>query len=88
MRVAYPDEERSLQHSPDLAQRLKAGVHAPVTRGVPYREADRPSDAPVLQAGTDGIHHFRTPIAPHSTVEALHTLPVTLGIARPQPAKP
>jgi len=40
---------------------------------------------PVVQAATDGLHHFRTAIAADPIAEALHTLLITLGIARPRP---
>lgn len=42
--------------------------------------------APVVQAVTDGIHHFRSAIAPDPIADALHGLLVALGIARPHPA--
>lgn len=42
--------------------------------------------APVVQAATDGLHHFRTAVTPDPIADALHTLLVTLGIVRPQPA--
>ena len=42
--------------------------------------------APVVEAAFDGLHHFRTSIAPDPIAEALHGLLVALGIARPQPA--
>ncbi len=41
--------------------------------------------APVVQAATDGIHHFRTAIAPDPVADALHALLITLGIAAASP---
>ena len=40
--------------------------------------------APVVQAATDGIHHFRTAIAADPIADALHALLVALGIAQPR----
>jgi hypothetical protein len=42
--------------------------------------------APVVNAASDGLYHFRTAIAPDPIADALHTLLLALGIARPQPA--
>ncbi len=41
--------------------------------------------APVIEAATDGIHHFRTAIVHDPIADALHALLITLGIARPRP---
>lgn len=41
--------------------------------------------APVIQAATDGIHQFRTSLADDPIAESLHSLLITLGIARPRP---
>jgi len=38
----YPDEERPLQHFPELTQHLKAGVEALFARGVPYWKRGAP----------------------------------------------
>jgi hypothetical protein len=39
--------------------------------------------APVIQAATDGIHQFRTGVVDDPIAAALHSLLITLGIARP-----
>jgi len=55
MKAAYPDEERPLQHFPELTQRVKAGVEGLIARGVPYREAERASD-PAVQAWLEPLY--------------------------------
>jgi hypothetical protein len=40
--------------------------------------------APVIEAATDGIHHFRTAIVHDPIADALHALLITLGIAHPR----
>jgi hypothetical protein len=49
MKLCYPGEERPLRHFTELTQRLKSGVEKLVSRGVPYLEATRVSDAAVQQ---------------------------------------
>ncbi len=41
--------------------------------------------APVVQAAVDGLHQFRNALADDPIADALHTLLLTLGIARPRP---
>jgi hypothetical protein len=41
--------------------------------------------APVVEAATDGIYHFRTSRADDPIADSLHRLLITLGIARPRP---
>jgi hypothetical protein len=40
--------------------------------------------APVIDAAADGIHQFRSAIAADPIAESLHSLLITLGIARPR----
>ena len=40
---------------------------------------------PVINAAADGIHQFRSAIAADPIAESLHSLLITLGIARPRP---
>jgi hypothetical protein len=76
MKASYPGEEQPLCHFPELTKRLTVGVDKLVRQGVPYM---------VIDVVADGIHQFRSAIAADPIAESLHSLLITLGIARPRP---